>query len=125
MIMSVVKHDAIPKALKEHKDIVFVVNILTRKWSLFILLSLKEPKRFNQLRRYLDISHSVLAKGLKNLEILQLINRKVIEGTNPPSVEYSLTEYGRQLLTICEQMEEFGSVVSRIVIEKYGMPEED
>lgn len=123
--MSVVKHDAIPETLKEHEDIVFIVNILTRKWSLFILLSLREPMRFNQLRRHLDISHSVLAKELKNLEILQLINRRVIEETNPPSVEYSLTDYGKQLLALCIQMEGLGHEISQIVLEKYGLPEED
>ena len=109
--MSKTGKENIPKNLIAYAPIVFVVNILSHKWALFILLSLMKPMRFNQLRRYLDISHSVLSKELKGLEKLQLISRKIIDDTNPPSVEYSLTDKGKQLLELCKKMEEFGIMI--------------
>lgn len=106
--MSITKYSEIPDTLIDYKAIVFIVNILSHKWSLFILLSLQEPMRFNQLRRHLGISHSVLSKGLKELEYLHLINRRILDEFTPPSVEYSLTEQGHRLLKICLEMEGFG-----------------
>ncbi len=106
--MAITRREEIPVQLKEYEAMIFIVNILSHKWSLFVLLSLMEPKRFNQLRRELDVSHSVLAKELKDMEQNQLINRRIIENTNPPSVEYSLTSYGKELLMICMAMEGLG-----------------
>lgn len=113
--MSITKYDAIPEPLKKYAPVVFVVNILSHKWTLFILLSLKEPMRFNQLRRHLNISHTVLSQELKHLETMQLLNRYVIEETNPPAVEYSLTNYGQQLLNICMEMQGIGRELDEIV----------
>ena len=121
--MAITRKENIPELLEEYSPIVFIVNILSHKWSLFILLSLSEPKRFNQLRRHLNISHSVLSKELKVLEKFFLINRRIIEDTNPPSVEYSLTEFGRSLLSLCMEMEELGVIIEKRLCE--GTGEED
>lgn len=119
--MSITKRDDIPKLLVKDKEIVFIVNILSHKWSLFIILSLAEPMRFNQLRRHLEVSHSVLSKELKYLEALCIVNRRIIAETNPPSVEYSLTDYGVRLLQICREMKTFGGELEEIVIKNNGM----
>lgn len=113
--MSITKYSEIPNTLIDYKAIVFIVNILSHKWSLFILLSLQEPMCFNQLRRHLNISHSVLSKELKELEHLCLVNRRILEEFTPPSVEYSLTGQGHRLLQICLEMEDFGDELEHLV----------
>lgn len=120
--MSIIKFENIPEQLMEYKEVIFIVNILSHKWSLGILLSLaeKEVMRFNQLRRHLDVSHSVLSKELKNLEDQCLINRQIISEMNPPSVEYSLTCYGRHLAQICQEMKDFGCELEQKVFSVHG-----
>jgi DNA-binding HxlR family transcriptional regulator len=67
--MSIIKNNEIPDYLKQYSPIVFVTNILSHKWTLFILISLQKPFRFNQLQRELGVSHTVLAKELKRWRI--------------------------------------------------------
>lgn len=116
--MSIIKFEEIPEQMIEYKEIIFITNILSHKWALGVLLSLAEngTMRFNQLRRHLDVSHSVLSKELKHLESLYLINRHIISEMNPPSVEYELTCYGRHLAQICQEMREFGSELEHKVL---------
>lgn len=77
-------------------------EVLTRvgdKWSVLVVVLLGErPTRFNEIRRMIDgISQRVLTTTLRGLERDGLVARTV-HPTNPPSVEYSLTELGRSLL---------------------------
>ena len=56
------------------------------------------PYRFNALKRAIgDISQRMLAVTLRHLERDGLISRRVFP-TNPPQVEYALTDLGRSLL---------------------------
>lgn len=56
------------------------------------------PRRFSELRIDIpSISAKVLTVRLKDLERKGVILRKVMP-TSPPSVEYSLTELGRELI---------------------------
>jgi len=56
------------------------------------------PMRFNSLRRQVgDISQKMLATTLRALERDGFVSRRVLP-TNPPQVEYALTELGRSLL---------------------------
>lgn len=102
--MSITRRENIPEELKKYSPIFLVTNILSHKWTLCILLSLTTPKRFNQLKRAIGISHSMLSRELKDMEWLQLIHRRVVPGTNPPEVEYSLHGYGVKLLEECLAM---------------------
>lgn len=113
--MSIIKRDQIPEILLEHKDCIYVVNILSHKWALMLLLILKEPMRFGQLRRKLGISPSVLSKELNYLEKLNMINRTVLLEYNPPSVEYSLSQYGTELRKICMDIQQFGCKLVEII----------
>jgi len=70
------------------------------KWSTLIVTALAErPHRFGELRRTLDdISQRMLTQTLRDLQRDGLVSRKVFP-TQPPSVEYALTDLGRSLLT--------------------------
>lgn len=86
------------------------VSLIGSKWKLLILRNLmKRPWRFNELQRSLEgISQKVLTDSLR-----QMINDGLIERidykTNPPHVEYKLTELGENMLPIINSMESFGN----------------
>ncbi|MGF7172002.1 DNA-binding HxlR family transcriptional regulator [Sphingobium xanthum] len=59
-----------------------------------------EPQRFNMLARSIpDVSKRMLTRTLRDLERDGIIARTVFP-TNPPSVEYSLSEMGRSILPL-------------------------
>jgi DNA-binding HxlR family transcriptional regulator len=56
------------------------------------------PRRFNELRGDIDgISAKVLSARLQRLAAQGVLTRRVMD-TSPPTVEYELTELGRELL---------------------------
>lgn len=69
------------------------------KWSTLILGALAErPRRFGELRRCLeDISQRMLTQTLRELQRDGLVSRRVFP-TQPPSVEYALTDLGQSML---------------------------
>lgn len=75
-----------------------VLNKIGDKWSVLLLESLaKQNYRFGELRRLVpDISQRMLAQTLKDLQRDGYVHRKVFP-TKPPSVEYSITPFGRSL----------------------------
>ncbi len=77
-------------------------NEITRTWTLPTVhaLGLKEPARFNELKRRIhDISATSLAERLTQLEKSGVVQRKVYP-ESPPKVEYSLTVKGREVYKI-------------------------
>jgi DNA-binding HxlR family transcriptional regulator len=80
-------------------------NEITRTWTLPTIhaLGLKEPARFNELKRRIEgISATSLAERLTQLEKLGVVQRRVYPET-PPRVEYSLTVKGHEVYKIlCE-----------------------
>lgn len=76
-----------------------VVQRIGDKWSVLVIMVLIErPQRFGALRRAIpDISQRMLTQTLRNLQREGLLDRQVFP-TNPPSVEYRLTELGLSLL---------------------------
>lgn len=85
------------------------VSLIGSKWKLLIIRNLvKRPWRFNELMKSIDgISQKVLTSSLRELENDGLIYRNDFK-TNPPKVEYGLTELGQNLQTILNQMADFG-----------------
>lgn len=81
------------------------LDILGGKWKPIIIWQLgKKTMRFNELRRSLpNITQKMLTQQLRSLEKDELINR-VIYNQVPPKVEYSLTDYGRSLLPILNDL---------------------
>ena len=84
----------------------YTLSLISGKYKMVILYCLMEyePVRFNELRRYLKkISDKTLSTNLKELEADQLIVRKEYPQI-PPKVEYSLSERGRSLMAVLDQL---------------------
>jgi DNA-binding HxlR family transcriptional regulator len=84
-------------------------NDLTKVWTLPVIhaLGLKEPARFNELKRRIQgISATSLAERLNELDQRKIIERKVYPET-PPRVEYSLTKKGMELLALLGDLAEW------------------
>ena len=82
------------------------VELIGSKWKLLIL---ERPWRFNELQKSLDgISQKVLTASLRQLEGDGIIYR-LDHKTNPPHVEYGLTEMGARLQNVLTNLAEFGS----------------
>lgn len=84
-------------------------NVLSRvgdKWSMLILFTLENHPtiRFKELQRNIpDISQKMLTATLKALEADGLISREVFPEV-PPRVEYTLTEKGKSLLPLIDNL---------------------
>ncbi|SEW44837.1 winged helix-turn-helix transcriptional regulator [Chitinophaga arvensicola] len=74
------------------------LDILGGKWTFLIIYALLDgKKRFKELERAVTgINTRMLVKELKNLEDHQILTRTAF-ATVPPTVEYSLTDKGRDL----------------------------
>ena len=63
-----------------------------------------EPVRFNEMKRYLGtITDKTLSSNLKELEADHLVVRKEYPQI-PPKVEYTLSERGKTLMTVLDQL---------------------
>ena len=82
-----------------------VFKLITGRWSLLILWSLKSgPVRFHRIRDTVEgISERVLSSSLKDLCRHGLVSRHV-DPSVPPKVSYSLTQSGEGLLDITDQL---------------------
>ena len=84
----------------------YTLSLISGKYKMIILYSLMEfgPVRFNALRRYLKkVSDKTLSVQLKELEQDGLITRTVYAEV-PPRVEYALTETGKSLMQVLNQL---------------------
>lgn len=86
-------------------------QIVGKKFSILIMrnMLLYKQTRFNQFLESVEgINSRTLSLRLRQLEKSGLIKRQVIPET-PIRIEYSLTEKGRALMPILEQMGEFST----------------
>lgn len=76
-----------------------------KKWSMPVVFALAGgPRRFSELRDRLEgISPRALTLALKDLEAAGLVDRRVTDDY-PPATVYRLTEIGRPLATLLEQV---------------------
>ena len=84
----------------------YTMSLISGKYKMVILYCLMEfePVRFNEMRRYLgNITDKTLSSNLKELESDRLIVRKEYPQI-PPKVEYSLSERGRSLMKVLDQL---------------------
>ncbi|HEV7475674.1 MAG TPA: helix-turn-helix domain-containing protein [Pyrinomonadaceae bacterium] len=79
------------------------------KWKLIIVYWLAEsPKHFAALRQLMSgISQKVLTEQLRELVGDGIVNRQP-QGAVPAPVEYSLTDYGRSVLPLVEDVRGWG-----------------
>ena len=84
----------------------YTLSLISVKHKMVILYCLMEFEvvRFNELRRYLkNVSDKTLSNNLKELETDRLIVRKEYPQI-PPKVEYSLSERGKSLMEVLDQL---------------------
>ncbi len=84
----------------------YTLSLISGKHKMVILYCLMEFEvvRFNELKRYLkSITDKTLSSNLKELEEDRLIIRKEYPQI-PPKVEYSLSERGKSLMEVLDQL---------------------
>jgi DNA-binding HxlR family transcriptional regulator len=94
------------KSLLPVRDALEVIN---GKWKLPIIGSLLHgSKRFKDLQRDVNgITAKMLSQELKDLEMHELVIRTVHQ-TTPVSVEYGLTDYGKTLQKLMDELRDWG-----------------
>ncbi len=85
------------------------MSVLGGAWTTNLIWFLSGgPRRFSELKHDLDgISAKMLTTRLKELENKAVVHRKV-RPTSPPSVEYSLTGLGSELVPAINAIVEVG-----------------
>ncbi|MBE9462628.1 winged helix-turn-helix transcriptional regulator [Dyadobacter subterraneus] len=104
-----------PKTALSIRD---ALEALEGRWKLLILFALSTgPRRFKQISREVPgITDKTLSKELKNLEANKLLRRDVYD-TFPPTVEYTITEHGKSLEKVMEELHFWGLAHRRKIIE--------
>ena len=95
------------------------------KWKLIILYWLAEsPKHFAALQRAMSgISQKVLTQQLRELVSDGIVQRQP-KGAVPAPVEYSLTDYGRSVLPLMEEVRLWGrDHIERLTSQTNGASE--
>ena len=88
----------------------YTMSLIQGKYKMFILYTLMEfgVVRFNEMHKYIGtITFKTLSSTLKQLEADGLIIRTEYPQI-PPKVEYCLSERGKSLMPILDQMCEWG-----------------
>jgi DNA-binding HxlR family transcriptional regulator len=83
-------------------------------WTPNVLWYLRDgPRRFNELRRDIDgVSAKVLSDRLRRLVADGVVERRVMP-TTPPTVEYELTDLGREILPAVDAIVKVGHKLKR------------
>lgn len=96
------------------------MDVLNGKWKISIISSIC----YNNQRRFSDILHDIqgisnkmLSKELKELETNKLVKRTVLD-TQPVTVLYQLTAYGKTLQTVIDKLAEWGTEHRKVIIGK-------
>lgn len=85
------------------------MGVIAGAWAPNVIWHLRGgPRRFSELRIDIPpISAKVLSQRLRELEA-RGVTARTIQPTSPPSVEYSLTPLGRELVPALEAIVEVG-----------------
>ncbi|MCU0424087.1 MAG: helix-turn-helix transcriptional regulator [Candidatus Kapabacteria bacterium] len=85
------------------------LELLGGRWKLPIIHSLHQStKRFKELERDVSgVTPKMLTKQLRDLEVNDIVHREYFP-TIPPTVEYSLTEYGRTIVPLVLEIKKWG-----------------
>lgn len=94
------------------------MDVLSGKWKISIISSIcyYNKRRFSDILNDVNgISNKMLSKELKELEMNKLITRIVLD-TQPISVQYQLTEYGKTLKTIINDLTDWGIKHRKVIV---------
>ena len=85
------------------------MSVIGGKWKIRIIYALYlDINRFGIMHRHIeDISKKMLTDCLRELEADGIINRKVFAEV-PPRVEYSLTDLGKSLNKVINELNDWG-----------------
>ena len=103
---SIMIKNYIEQANFEDTGFSYTLSLISGKYKMVILYCLMEFEvvRFNELKRYVkSATDKTLSRHLKELEEDRLIIRKEYPQI-PPKVEYSLSERGRSLRKVLDQL---------------------
>ena len=107
-----------PERKKEVMAVHDAMDVLNGKWKISILTSIcyHNKRRFSDILNDINgISNKMLSKELKDLETNKLIKRTVLE-TQPITVQYQLTEYGKSLQTIIDNLADWGLKHREVIV---------
>ena len=110
----------VPGHKKEIMAVHDAMDILSGKWKISIISSIcyYNERRFSDILNDVNgISNKMLSKELKDLEVNKLIKRTVL-GTQPVTVKYNLTEYGKTLQTIINNLADWGMEHRKVITGK-------
>lgn len=102
--------ECIQNAKLEDTGFNYTMSLIQGKYKMYILYTLMGygVVRFNEMKKYIrEISYKTLSSTLKELEADKLVHREEYPQI-PPKVEYSLTERGKSLMPILDEMCEWG-----------------
>lgn len=103
--------NCIQDAKLEETGFSYTMSLIQGKYKMFILYALMDfgVVRFNELKKYIrTISYKTLSATLKELERDGLVHRQMYPEV-PPRVEYTLTERGRSLMKVLDQLCDWGN----------------
>lgn len=85
------------------------IDLIGGKWKVLLLWHLSNGViRFNEFNRiFPDVSAKMLTQQLRDLEKNGFVHREVYPQV-PPKVEYSLTDLGRTIIPILQEMNKWG-----------------
>jgi len=96
------------------------MSLLSGKWKFHILGTLIEGNTlgFMDLLREIDgIGTKMLSKELQDLEMNNLVSRTVMN-TKPITVEYSITEFGKTLSAVIDELANWGIEYRKAIYKK-------
>ncbi|MCC3371455.1 helix-turn-helix domain-containing protein [Cohnella sp. REN36] len=102
------------------------LEVIGGKWKCVILCHLAHGrKRTSELKRLMpSITQKMLTQQLRELEDDGVINR-ITHNQIPPKVEYELSEYGRSLSGILDQLCAWGEIhIAKVYGDKSAMLED-
>jgi len=103
-------NDCIANCKLDETGFSYTMSLIQGKYKMYILYALMEfgVVRFNEMRKYIGtVTFKTLSSTLKQLEADGLVHREEYPQI-PPKVEYSLTEKGKSLMPILDQMCDWG-----------------
>ena len=84
-----------------------VLMVRPNKWTLTVVTLLREERlRYNEIKRVAGVSQKTLTQTLRDLERDGFITRTMF-ATIPPRVDYELTQLGRELLKLADNLHNF------------------
>ena len=94
--------------------ILCTMDVIGSKWKLPLVWYLheKENTRYNELKRRIPgITNIMLTKSLRELEADGLVTRCICKSDPPQIVEYSLTNFGKELIPALNELYAWGRKV--------------